>query len=169
VIEYRAAADDAVAKRTVEPRILLHRDGRWYLAAWNVAKGEEHLFRLDRIVSVEPGTRVFGEHKGPSVSRYARKTLYFESGAEREVTIRFRGTSARIARHRYGSRARENGDGTVSVATKVTPGRHLFGVVLGYGGDAAVESPPDVATAFTEYVAELARTYAEARVSAEGS
>lgn len=71
------------------------RDGQWYLAAWNVGKGAEHLFRLDRIATVEPGTRVFGEHKGLPLARYARRNLYFESGAEREVTLRFRGAAAR--------------------------------------------------------------------------
>jgi proteasome accessory factor C len=78
----------------VEPRLVFHRDGRWYLAAWNVARGEEHLFRLDRIVSVELGTRVFGEHQGPPLARYG-KSLYSQSGAERVVTVRYRDTAAR--------------------------------------------------------------------------
>jgi hypothetical protein len=43
----------------------------------------EHLYRLDRIASVEPGTRVFGAHRGPPVARYARRSLYLESGDER--------------------------------------------------------------------------------------
>ncbi len=159
-IEYRAVADGAATTRAVEPRLLFHRDGQWYLAAWNVAKGAEHLFRLDRIVSVEPGTRVFGEHKGPPLSRYAGGSLYLESGAEREVVVRFRGAAAQLARERYGRRARANADGSVSVAMKVTPGNYLFGVVLGYGGEATVEGPADVAARFRERVEELARTYA---------
>lgn len=159
-LEYRAVADAAAEKRVVEPRLLFQRDGRWYLAAWNVAKGGEHLFRLDRIVTVELGTRVFGEHKGPPVARYARRNLYFESGAEREVALRFRGAAARLAREQYGARARASADGTVSVTLKVTPGNYLFGVVLGYGGDAVVEGPPDVVAAFRARVEELARRYA---------
>jgi proteasome accessory factor C len=160
VLEYRAVADAAASRRTVEPRLLLHRDGQWYLAAWNVEKTEEHLFRLDRIVSVELGTRVFGEHKGPPVARYARRNLYFESGAEREVTLRFGGTSARLARERWGERARAEPDDAVVVPMKVTPGNYLFGVVLGHGGDATVEGPADVVEKFQERVAELARLYA---------
>jgi proteasome accessory factor C len=159
VLEYRAVADAAAARRTVEPRLLLHRDGQWYLAAWNVEKEEEHLFRLDRIVSVEPGARVFGEHKGPPLARYARRNLYFESGAEREVTVRFRGTSARLARERWGERAR--GDDSVAVPMKVTPGNYLFGVVLGHGGDATIEGAADVVETFRERVAELAGLYGE--------
>ena len=148
-------------KRVVEPRLLFHRDGQWYLAAWNVAKGAEHLFRLDRIVTVELGTRVFGEHKGPPVARYARRNLYFESGAEREVTLRFRGTAARLARERYGARARrERATAAVSVTLKVTPGNYLLGVVLGYGGEATIEAPADVVAQLRERVEALARLYA---------
>jgi proteasome accessory factor C len=158
-LEYRAVADAAAEKRVVEPRLLFQRDGQWYLAAWNVAKQAEHLFRLDRIVTVELGTRVFGEHKGPPVARYAKRNLYFESGAERDVMLRFRGNAARLARERYGTRARANADGTVSVTLKVTPGNYLFGVVLGYGGEATIEAPADVVAQLQERVAELHRLH----------
>jgi proteasome accessory factor C len=159
VLEYRAVADGTAARRMVEPRLLLHREGRWYLAAWNVEKAAEHLFRLDRIVSVELGTRVFGAHRGPPVGRYAKRNLYFETGAEREVTVRFSGTSARIARERWGERARAAGD-DVLVPMKVNPGNYLYGVVLGYGGEATVEGPGDVVESFREQVGELAKVYA---------
>jgi proteasome accessory factor C len=159
-LEYRAVADAAAEERVVEPRLLFHRDGQWYLAAWNLAKEAEHLFRLDRIVTVEPGTRVFGEHKGPPVARYARKSLYFESGAEREVTLRFRGSAARVARERYGERVRANGDGTVSVTLKVTPGNYLLGVVLGYGGEATIDGPADVVAQLRQRMDELKQLYA---------
>lgn len=158
-IEYRAVADASAEKRTVEPRLFFQRDGQWYLAAWNVAKQAEHLFRLDRIVTVELGTRIFGEHKGPPVARYARRNLYFESGAERDVTLRFRGNAARLARERYGSRTRENADGTVSVTLKVTAGNYLLGVVLGYGGEATIEAPADVVAQLRERIDVLREQY----------
>lgn len=159
ILEYRAVADAAAEERAVEPRLLFQRDGQWYLAAWNVAKQAEHLFRLDRVVTVELGTRVFGEHRGPPVARYAKRNLYFESGAERDVTLRFRGNAARLARERYGARARQNADGTVSVTLKVTPGNHLLGVVLGYGGEATIEGPADVVAQLRRRVEELQRLY----------
>jgi proteasome accessory factor C len=158
-LEYRAVADSAAERREVEPRLLFQRDGQWYLAAWNVAKRAEHLFRLDRIATVELGTRVFGEHKGPPVGRYARRNLYFESGAERAVTLRFRGSAARLARERYGARARDEGDATVSVTLRVTAGNYLLGVVLGYGGECTIEAPADVVAQLRGRVEELAALY----------
>lgn len=160
VLEYRAVADGAVVRRTVEPRLLFHREGSWYLAAWNVAKGAEHLFRLDRLVSVEPGTRTFERHRGPDPVRYARRSLYFESGAERDVTLRYTGASARLARDQHGKRARVNPDGSVSVTLRLAPGNYLYGHVLGHGGEATIEAPADVVAGFQARVAELARRYA---------
>lgn len=158
-LEYCAVADATATRRTVEPRALFHRDGRWYLAAWNVEKGEEHLFRLDRIAQVELGTRVFEEHKGPPLARYAGRNLFFETGAEREVTLRFRGAAARLQKERHGVRARQNADGSVSVALRVTPGNFLMGVVLGHGGEATVEGPRDVAGTLRDRIRALRLLY----------
>jgi proteasome accessory factor C len=158
-VHYIAVSDQAVVPRVVEPRTLFHRDHRWYLAAWNVEKQEEHLFRLDRIDSVELGTRVFAEHQGPPASRYTRGTLFFETGAEREVTVRYTGAAAALAREREGQAARVNPDGSVSAAIRVTPGNYLLGVVLGWGGEATVEGPADVARALGERVEKLRALY----------
>jgi proteasome accessory factor C len=159
-IEYSAVRDTAGAQRRVlEPRILFNRDGHWYLAAFNLERKEEHLFRLDRIVQVRHGTRVFGAHQGPPVARYGGKHLFFESGAEREVVLRFRGASARLALERHGKAATEHADASVTVPVRVTPGNYLYGMVLGYGGEATVEGPSDVAEGFRVRVRELKQLY----------
>ena len=46
-----------------------------------------------------------------------------------------------------------------SVTLEVTPGNYLLGVVLGYGGEATIEAPPDVAAALRERIAELQAVY----------
>ncbi|MFL5261359.1 MAG: WYL domain-containing protein [Anaeromyxobacteraceae bacterium] len=159
-IEYRASATGDAARKVLEPRIVFPQDGHWYLAAWNVEKSEEHLYRLDRIVSVVLGDRVFGAHRGPPVDRYARKGLYFESGTERAVKVRFRHVSARIATERWAASAVAEPDGSVVVTARLTPGPYLYGWVLGFGGDAEVVAPPDVRDAFLAHVAALCRAYA---------
>ena len=158
-VDYRAEVTGTASLRTLEPRAIFHKDGHWYLAAWNVAKGEEHLFRLDRIASVTVGTRVFGEHKGPPLDRYKRRHLYFESGAEREVTMRFRNRSADQALEQWPERSVRNADGTVTLTARVTPGNFLLGWVLGHGGDAEIEEPKDAREMLRARVDELARLY----------
>ncbi len=161
VIEYRAEVSGTSAPRTLEPRVLLHHGGHWYLAAWNVEKGEEHLFRLDRISDVRAGSRVFGEHRGPPLQRYRKRHLYFDSGAEREVKVRFTGAAADVALEQWPARAARNSDGSVVLTARVTPGNFLLGWVLGYGGDAVVESPADARDAMRSRVDELLALYAD--------
>jgi len=158
-IDYRAEVTGSAAWRTLEPRALFHQNGHWYLAAWSVAKEEEHLFRLDRIASVTIGTRVFGDHKGPPLDRYKRRHLYFESGAERDVKVRFRGGAADQALEQWPARSVRNPDGTVTVTARVTPGNFLLGWVLGHGGEAEIEAPVGAREMLRARVEELASLY----------
>ncbi len=156
-LEYRAVADAEIGKRVVEPRLLFQRGGAWYLAAWNVEKQAEHLYRLDRVVSVELGARVFGAHRGPPVARYLKKGLYFESGAEVDVALRFTGLSAALAKARQAGRV--EADGAVVVKTRVTPGNFLVGQVLGYGGEATIDGPKEAMELLEKQTRELLRIY----------
>lgn len=159
-VEYRSAGTGTAGARTLEPRALFHQAGHWYLAAWNVEKGEEHLFRLDRIASAVIGTRRFGEHKGPPLERYRTKHLYFQSGAERDVKVRFTGGAAESALERWPEQATRNADGSVTVSARITPGSFLYGWVLGHGGQAEIEAPEDVRQALAVRVEELRKLYA---------
>ena len=157
-VEYRAESTGTVGRKVLEPRALFPQDGHWYLAAWNVEKGAEHLYRLDRVVSVVLGERVFGEHRGPPLGRF-RGRAYATSGAERTVRVRFTGAAAALARERWPEAAAEGPDGSVAVETQQVPGNFLLGWVLGYGGQAEVESPPDVRRAFLDRVEALRALY----------
>jgi proteasome accessory factor C len=161
-IEYRAENVGTAGQRTLEPRVMFHQDGHWYLAAWNVEKGEEHLFRFDRIASVVIGTRVFGEHKGPPLERYRTRHLYFQSGGEREVKVRFTGPSAAQVVEQWPEQASRNEDGSVTISARITPGNYLYGWVLGYGGQAEIESPAEARSALASRVDELKKLYADA-------
>ncbi|MGA1146166.1 MAG: helix-turn-helix transcriptional regulator, partial [Candidatus Nanopelagicales bacterium] len=47
--EYRKPQQDEAEKRTVEPWAVHSKNGRWYLAGWDVGRGEERVFRLSRM------------------------------------------------------------------------------------------------------------------------
>jgi predicted DNA-binding transcriptional regulator YafY len=159
-VEYRNLASEALRWRTLEPRLVFHQGGHWYLAAWDVEKLAEHLYRLDRIASIEVGTRAFGEHQGPPAERYRTRHLYFQSGGEREVKVRFKGSAATSALEQWAPRAATNPDGSVTLTARVTPGNYLVGWVLGYGGWAEIESPAEARALLAERVAELLKLYA---------
>ena len=158
-VEYRAESVGEGAARTLEPRLLFPQDGHWYLAAWNVEKGEEHLYRLDRIVSVVIGTRRFGEHRGPDPGRYRTRHLYFQSGNEREVKVRFTGLAAALARERWPD-ATSAADGSATTTARVALGNYLYGWVLGWGGQAGIEAPPEAREGLRARVKDLEELYA---------
>ena len=116
--------------------------------------------QVDRIAGVTVGTRFFGEHKGPPLDRYRARHLFFQSGSERDVSVRFTGEGALLALEQWPERATRNPDGSVTVVARLSPGNYLLGWVLGYGGQAEVAGPPDVRDEMRSRVEDLARMYA---------
>ncbi len=158
-VDYRAESSGTVARRTLEPRLLLHRHGHWYLVAWNVAKEAEHLYRLDRIAGLVVGTRTFDAHRGPPLDRLRQGRLYFRSGSEREVTVRFTGEAALLAVEQWKDRATRGEDGAVTVTVRIAPGNFLLGWVLGHGGQAGLVAPPDLREQLRERIEALRALY----------
>lgn len=159
-VEYRAESDGSFSRKVLEPRALFPRDGHWYLAAWSVEKGAEHLYRLDRVASVTTGSRCFGEHRGPALDRMAARRLYFASGTERRVVLRFSPAAAGEARERWPGAAAPRPDGSLDVTLEATPNEHFYGMVLGWGGEAEVRSPADVRAELRRRVEALRARYA---------
>jgi proteasome accessory factor C len=159
-VEYRAESDGSFTRKVLEPRALFPRDGHWYLAAWSVEKGAEHLYRLDRVASVVLGTRCFGEHRGPGLERLSARRLYFASGQERRVVLRFSPAAAAEARERWPGAAAPQPDGSVRVTLDTTPNAFFHGLVLGWGGEAEVLSPADVRAELRRRVEALRARYA---------
>jgi proteasome accessory factor C len=73
--------------------------------------------------------------------------------------VRFAPGLADLARSQWSS-VTSNGDGTISVTLKVTPGNYLYGWILGYGGDARIEAPADIREQFQARVDALKTLYA---------
>ena len=161
VIEYHAASTGTFTRKVLEPRVLLPSDGRWYLIAFDVACGEERVYRLDRIASLALGTRCFGEHRGPALERHGKRH-YRPSGQERPVVLRFGPAAARAARERWGGDRSERVEagGSVTLTVTVTANEHFLGEVLGWGGACQVVAPADVREALQRRIAALQSIYA---------
>lgn len=56
-LSYQGRAAEQARRRVVDPWALHVLDGTWYLQAHDHASGQRRVFRLDRIVAVEPGQR----------------------------------------------------------------------------------------------------------------
>jgi len=138
-LQYYSPARGKAGARAIEPRLLYTQSGRWYLAAWSVKDGKEKLYRLDRILDARIGSRCFGEHKGADTG--ARTVLFVDADLHPEVEVRFARSLARLAREQFGSQARDNDDGSVTVKTRMASETYAVTWALGYGGAVRIVSP----------------------------
>lgn len=86
-LTYFSASRGEMSDRDVEPLLVFHAMGNWYLVARDVAGGEEKHFRVDRIKECAPtGTR-FTPPAGFDPGRFADAPPYAPSGREQTVSI----------------------------------------------------------------------------------
>lgn len=87
------------AERVVDPERLEYQRGRWYLAAFDRAKGERRSFRVDRmgdrIELGAPGSA--GSHEPPAHGR-TRQPWTYDDGPEDQVTLDVDALVAPVAR-----------------------------------------------------------------------
>jgi proteasome accessory factor C len=121
--------------RTVRPRELFSHRGQWYLSGYCLTRGDQRLFRLDRIQGLAVTPRTFtaepgspGEVPNPAAERG-------------EVRVRFTPEAAPYVRERFGEHARSVGGGAVEVRVSGESERWLAQWVLSFGGGAEVMEP----------------------------
>src|SRR5204862_2927457 len=113
--EYDKEGRGAPEDRTLQPQGVIDHAGVWYVVGHDKARNAERTFRVDRIVSVRETGTTFPDPGPLDPSRFQREQLFFPSGREQTVTLRFSRSAAAWALQRYGSCARQLGDGRVDV------------------------------------------------------
>lgn len=140
----------AGAVRSLEPYGLLCRDGFWYLAGFDLDRGECRTFRLDRI----DGGLVTASDAGAYVvpddfdARHALPAQPFEMapGSPVEALVRVDAVAARRAVSQLGERAvrHRHDDGSVVVALAVTNPAGLRSWLFGLLDHARLLEPPEL-------------------------
>lgn len=121
-------------RRSVRPLELFNHRGQWYLAGFDNARGDERLFRVDRLQGLTVTDREFQ----PSQPRQARVP---NPAAQGDVRVRFSKVVAAYVRERFGDDARPAVDGGVEVLVSGESLRWLSQWVLSFGGEAWVVEP----------------------------
>lgn len=132
--DYFSQGRGASERRSVRPLELFSHRGQWYLAAHDNARGEERLFRIDRLQSLTVTDREFP----PSQARHARVP---NPAAQGDVRVRFSKVVAAYVRERFGDDARPAPDGGVEVLVSGESERWLTQWVMSFGGEAWVVEP----------------------------
>jgi proteasome accessory factor C len=133
--DYLTGGTGSTERRTVQPHELFSHRGQWYLAAWDKGRGDDRLFRLDRIASAQLLDAAF-EAKAP-----LGRTVPSGEDAKAQVKVRFSPAAAPYARERFGAAARWLANGALEVEVPGDSARWLTGWVLSFGGEAVVVEP----------------------------
>ncbi len=163
---YRGQATE----RRVRPYGLLFQHAHWYLVAWDEDREGERLFRVDRMAELEvnpsqPNTPDFQAPDDAVLEAY-RDREPWELGEENEsfpARLRFRfPTSLWAERNGYGTKVEEDGeDGSVVREFQVRQPHALLRWVLSLGGEADIESPPELRDELRAMAREVAALYEE--------
>jgi proteasome accessory factor C len=70
LIEYYSGSRAELTTRKVDPWLVYTASGHWYLTGWCHRAGGERLFRIDRVVSVEPTDEPFERPDGFDAAAY---------------------------------------------------------------------------------------------------
>ena len=136
-MKYRAASEDAPCERIIDPGYIEVAGDAAYLVAWNVVKGGQRSYRLDRIDSVELTEDSVIDH--PFVRLSAAESLQKHGNTAK---MRWSTQEAFDASTWAGidrDSAKRNDDGTVEANVSYTSTPWLFDQVLAAGGELIIE------------------------------
>lgn len=131
-------------RRHVQPHELFNHRGHWYLNAHCMTRGDERLFRIDRMRALEVTTMHF-----TAPPKTAAKTLPTNSETQTPVRVRFTPQAGRYIVERFQDAAQRLSDGSVEVTVAGDSLRWLTGWVLSFGGEAVVLEPDWAVKAIT--------------------
>ena len=142
-------------ERTLRPHAVIDHGGRWYVLGEDAVKSAERTFRVDRVLAVRETGRDFADPGPLDPARFQREHLFFPSGVERPVVLRFSAPAAPWALSRYGDKARRLESGGADVVIESAGTAYAVSLALSFAGEAEIVSPPEAREALR---AEVQRT-----------
>ncbi len=124
-----------VQRRRVRPHEVFSHRGQWYLAGFDVQRGESRLFRVDRVQALALTDQTF------DADPTARVHAVPDPAGQGEVRVRFSALAAPYILERFGEDARPAPEGAVDVLVPGDSERWLTQWVLSFGGEAWVVAP----------------------------
>jgi predicted DNA-binding transcriptional regulator YafY len=146
-------------ERTVEPWRLTYRKGQWYLQGLDHSRGEERLFRLDRVDGTLSAVGSAGAFERPELAAVEPPAGWrLGDGEEIPVEIAVDGPYAPFAVDEVGEAAvrERSADGSVRIVLPVTNVGGLRSFVLGLLEHAEVLGPPEVRADVVDWLQDLA-------------
>ncbi len=152
-LQYDKDGRGGAGERVFHPQGVIDHGGVWYTIGHDAGRGAERTFRVDRILSVRETGQAFADPGPLDPARFQREQLYFPSGREHAIALRFSAEAAAWALHRYGSRARQLPDGRVDVSIESAGTGYAVQLALSFAGEAEIAAPKHARDALRDEVA----------------
>jgi len=150
-LTYRKPGQRQPEQRTVDPYHLANINGEWFLFAYDQARKDIRTFVPARIQSARPTGKTFERSQKFSLEKRLRDSFGVYSGeGEYEVVIRFNARVADYVREKKwheSQQLRELKGGGVELRMKLSSLAEIERWILGWGGDAKVLKPRELAEA----------------------
>lgn len=157
-MRYYTSTREELSERVVEPYLLRHTGGRWYLDAFCLQAGAERTFRLDFIRSAELTGQTFVPRADVDLSTKAAGVFSVVERKPRWAVLRFPEADA-PALLEQGLETLPGEEGTIRVRIPYLGEAWLVGEVLRQGGRAVLEEPAELRSRVAQAAADLLRTY----------
>jgi proteasome accessory factor B len=139
---------------------VIDHGGTWYVIGHDLGREAERTFRVDRVLSVRETGRSFPDPGPLDAGRFQREQLFFPSGREQPVTLRFSPAAAAWALARYGPRAHALPDGRADVVVESAGPAYAVALALSLAGEAEIAAPQDAREALRDEAQRALRRYA---------
>jgi proteasome accessory factor B len=150
---------DPTSERLFHPQGVIDHAGAWYVIGQDARKNAERTFRVDRILEVRETGNTFVDLGPLDPKRFERERLFFPSGNEQPVVLRFAEPAAPWALFRYGSRARQLPDGRAEVWIDAAGSAWAVALALSFAGEAEIAFPLETRAALLEEARKALRRY----------
>ena len=159
-LDYDKEGRGQTEERKLHPQGVIDHGGIWYVIGQDAVRGAERTFRVDRILSVRETGAQFADPGPLDPARFQREKLFFPSGRERPVVLRFSPGAAAWALQRYGRRAHKLDNGALDVSIDSAGSQYAVSLALSLAGEAEIVGPPEAREALRDEVARTLSRYA---------
>ncbi|MFQ5745863.1 MAG: helix-turn-helix transcriptional regulator [Gemmatimonadota bacterium] len=147
-MRYLTPGRDELSERVIAPYVVASAGGRSYVIGHCGLREEVRVFRLDRIVDVEPVDASFEVPEGFDPARYLAEGRVYRAEEEMTARVRYAKRIAPWVRERGPVEVLASGD--VVVTFRVSDPGWLVRHVLSHGPDAEVLEPPGLRSLVAE-------------------
>ena len=167
ILTYRKPGRSESERRTVDPYHLANINGEWFLFGFDYLRQDIRTFVPGRIKAVEPTGKRFLRPQQFSLERRLRDSFGVHSGrGEYEIRIQFNELVADYIREKKwhpSQRLRELKNGGVELSLRLSSLLEVQRWILGWGGNAVVLRPPELAASIRQASERILLNYSSAR------